>query len=125
MTIDEAIFNIENLTDNYVRITVKNIKLRDKFVDTLIMAIDELYKSKWKSVEDELPKDEKEVLVKLNYTADYEEKYKFAGYSIARYLKFDDGGHWADNKYGYLEWDKFSDGRGGSSWYKVVEWKEI
>lgn len=89
------------------------------------MAIEQLEKSKWKSVKDELPKDEREVLVKLNYTADYEEKYKFAGYSIARYLKFDDVGHWCDNKHGYLEWDKYSDGHGGSSWYKVVEWKEF
>ena len=57
-----------------------------------------------------------EVLVELGHT--YESEYTF--YSIARYIRFDDGEcHWCDNKYGYLEWGKYSDGRGGSSFYKV------
>ncbi|MCB6310327.1 hypothetical protein LI216_12205 [Mediterraneibacter glycyrrhizinilyticus] len=63
-----------------------------------------------------------EVLVELGYT--YESEYTF--YSIARYIRFDDGEcHWSDNKYGYLEWGKYSDGRGGSSLYKVLRWTPL
>ena len=47
------------------------------------------------------PYTETEVLVELGHT--YESEYTF--YSIARYIRFDDGEcHWCDNKYGYLEW---------------------
>ena len=122
MTINEAILRI---TDHMV-IHKLNESRAIKITEALNMSIEALEKSKWKSVEDELPKDGREVLVKLNYTADYEEKYKFAGYSIARYMDMkEEGKYWLDNKYGWLEWDKNSDGHGGSSWYKVLEWKEI
>lgn len=121
MTINEAIKRIKE----HMVIHKMNEPQAIFISEALCMGINALEKLKWKSVKDELPKDGREVLVKLNYTADYEEKYKFAGYSIARYLKFDDGCYWCDNQYGYLEWDKYSDGHGGSSWYKVVEWKEI
>ncbi|MEF2607767.1 MAG: hypothetical protein U0M87_11980 [Schaedlerella sp.] len=63
-----------------------------------------------------------EVLVELGHT--YESEYTF--YSIARYIRVDDGEcHWCDNKYGYLEWGKYSDGRGGSSFYKVLRWTPL
>ena len=32
---------------------------------------------------------------------------------------------WADSKHGYLEWDRYSDGHGGSSSYKVIAWMSI
>ena len=76
----------------------------------------------WIPVEDGLPEDETDVLVVLKptYESDYIE------YSIARYLRFEnDEAHWCDNHYGYLEWEKYSDGHGGSSWYRVVAWQKL
>ena len=76
----------------------------------------------WISVEERVPEDGTDVLVVLKptYESDYIE------YSIARYLRFEnDEAHWCDNHYGYLEWDKYSDGHGGSSWYRVVAWQKL
>ena len=76
----------------------------------------------WIPAEERLPEDGTDVLVALKptYESDYIE------YSIARYLRFEnDEAHWCDNHYGYLEWDKYSDGRGGSSQYKVIAWQPI
>ena len=33
--------------------------------------------------------------------------------------------YWCDNKYGYLEHARYTDGNGGSSAYKVAAWKPI
>ena len=76
----------------------------------------------WVSVEERVPEDETDVLVVLKptYESDYIE------YSIARYLRFEnDEAHWCDNHYGYLEWEKYSDGHGGSSWHRVVAWQKL
>lgn len=76
----------------------------------------------WIPVEERVPEDGTDVLVVLKptYESDYIE------YSIARYLRFEnDEAHWCDNHYGYLEWEKYSDGHGGSSWYRVVAWQKI
>ena len=76
----------------------------------------------WIPAEERLPEDGTDVLVVLKptYESDYIE------YSIARYLRFEnDEAHWCDNHYGYLEWDKYSDGHGGSSWYRVVAWQKL
>ena len=76
----------------------------------------------WIPVEEQLPEDGTDVLVVLKptYESDYIE------YSIARYLRFEnDEAHWCDNHYGYLEWEKYSDGHGGSSWYRVVAWQKL
>ena len=77
----------------------------------------------WISVEKDLPKNESEVWVVLEST--YGTGYRT--YSNARYLYFENCGesHWCDNHYGYLEWDKYSDGNGGSSQYKVIAWQSI
>ena len=76
----------------------------------------------WIPVEERLPENGTDVLVVLKptYESDYIE------YSIARYLRFEnDEAHWCDNHYGYLEWEKYSDGHGGSSWYRVVAWQKL
>ena len=77
----------------------------------------------WIPVEKDLPKNESEVWVVLEST--YGTGYRT--YSSARYLysKYYGESHWCDNYYGYLEWDKYSDGRGGSSEYKVIAWQPI
>ena len=77
----------------------------------------------WIPVEKDLPKNGSEVWVVLEST--YGTGYR--SYSSARYLYFENYGesHWCDEHYGYLEWDKYSDGRGGSSQYKVIAWQPI
>ena len=77
--------------------------------------------AKWIDVNNRLPETYDYVLVVLAHT--YEDDYR--EYSIARYIPFDDGSHWADSKHGYLEWERYSDGHGGSSSYKVIAWMPI
>lgn len=72
----------------------------------------------WIPVSERLPEDERECLVTLEKVYGTPEKL----YGIASYLKFDDAGYWNENKYGYLEWDKYSDGHGGTKMYKVIAW---
>lgn len=76
---------------------------------------------KWIDVNDRLPETADDVLVALSYTYDG----TFCDYSTARYIEFDDGAHWCESKHGYLEWDRYSDGHGGSSSYKVIAWMPI
>lgn len=76
---------------------------------------------KWIDVKDRLPESDDYVLVVLAHT--YEDDYR--EYSIARYIELDDGSHWLESKHGYLEWDRYYDGHGGSSSYKVIAWMPI
>lgn len=75
----------------------------------------------WIPVSEGLPEDEKECLVTLEKVYGTPEKL----YGIANYLKFGDTGYWNERKYGYLEWDKYSDGHGGTKMYKVIAWMPL
>lgn len=75
----------------------------------------------WIPVSERLPEDERECLVTLEKV--YGTPEIFMG--IASYLKFGDAGYWNEKKYGYLEWDKYSDGHGGTKMYKVIAWMPL
>lgn len=75
----------------------------------------------WIPVSERLPEDEKEYLVTLEKVHGTPEKL----YGIANYLKFGNAGYWNEKKYGYFEWDKYSDGHGGTRMYKVIAWMSL
>lgn len=75
-------------------------------------------RTRWIPVSERLPEDEGMCLVTLKKTYGLPEI--FCG--IANYLKFGDAGYWNEKKYGYLEWDKYSDGYGGTKAYRVIAW---
>lgn len=75
----------------------------------------------WIPVSERLPEDEKECLVTLEKVYGTPETL----FGIANYLKFGDAGYWNERKYGYLEWDKYSDGHGGTKMYKVIAWMPL
>lgn len=92
------------------------------YVETVKKIIRKHMDDGWIPSGERVPEDGTDVLVVLKptYESDYIE------YSIARYLRFEnDEAHWCDNHYGYLEWEKYSDGHGGSSWYRVVAWQKL
>ncbi len=83
--------------------------------------IDDEKENGWIPVSERLPEDEKECLVTLEKVYGTPETL----FGIANYLKFGDAGYWNERKYGYLEWDKYSDGHGGTKMYKVIAWKPL
>lgn len=83
--------------------------------------IERLESTSWIPVDERLPEDERECLVTLEKV--YGTPEIFMG--IASYLKFGNDGYWNEKKYGYLEWDKYSDGHGGTKIYKVVAWMSL
>lgn len=91
-------------------------------VNTLLADLEQDEKENgWIPVSERLPEDEKECLVTLEKVYGTPEKL----YGIANYLKFGDAGYWNEKKYGYLEWDKYSDGHGGTRMYKVIAWTPL
>ena len=95
-------------------------ELGHKIMD-YIENMDDEKENGWIPVSERLPEDERECLVTLEKVYGTPEKL----YGIASYLKFDDAGYWNENKYGYLEWDKYSDGHGGTKMYKVIAWMPL
>lgn len=75
----------------------------------------------WIPVSEGLPEDERECLVTLEKIYGTPE----ISMGIANYLRFGNDGYWNEKKYGYLEWDKYSDGHGGTKMYKVIAWKSL
>lgn len=75
----------------------------------------------WIPVSERLPEDERECLVTLEKIYGTPE----ISMGIANYLRFGNDGYWNEKKYGYLEWDKYSDGHGGTKIYKVIAWMPL
>lgn len=75
----------------------------------------------WISVSERLPEDERECLVTLEKIYGTPE----ISMGIANYLRFGNDGYWNEKKYGFLEWDKHSDGHGGTKMYKVIAWMPL
>lgn len=109
---------VEN-TGNGAYFSKNNIS---KIVELLLADLEHDEKENgWIPVSERLPEDERECLVTLEKVYGTPEKL----YGIASYLKFDDAGYWNEKKYGYLEWDKYSDGHGGTRMYKVIAWMPL
>lgn len=78
----------------------------------------------WIPVTERLPEDERDVLLTLEST----NSNGYREYSVGCYIQvFDEDTekHWLDRQYGYLEWDKYSNGHGGCSLYRVTAWMPI
>ena len=120
--------HVKELLKKYIEADNQILEERDAFV-TYVELIDELQEAieqdekenGWIPVSERLPEDEKECLVTLEKV--YGTPETLLG--IANYLKFGDAGYWNERKYGYLEWDKYSDGHGGTKMYKVIAWKPL
>lgn len=96
------------------------VKVIQDMIEQLLTDLEQDEKENgWIPVSERVPEDEKEYLVTLEKVHGTPEKL----YGIANYLKFGDSGYWNEKKYGYLEWDKYSDGHGGTKMYKVVAWR--
>lgn len=93
-----------------------------KIVELLLSDLEQDEKENgWIPVNERLPEDEKEYLVTLEKVYGTPDTF----FGIANYLKFGDAGYWNEKKYGYLEWDKYSDGHGGTKMYKVIAWRPL
>ena len=120
--------HVKELLKKYIEADIQILEERDAFI-TFLELTDELQEAikqdekenGWIPVSERLPEDERECLVTLEKVYGTPEKL----YGIASYLKFDDAGYWNENKYGYLEWDKYLDGHGGTKMYKVIAWMPL
>lgn len=120
--------HVKELLKKYIEADNQILEERDAFVtfqeliDELQEAIEQDEKENgWIPVSERLPEDERECLVTLEKIYGTPE----ISMGIANYLKFGDAGYWNEKKYGYLEWDKYSDGHGGTKMYKVIAWMPL
>ena len=99
-----------------------HVKVIQDMIEQLLADLEQDEKENgWIPVSERLPEDEKEYLVTLEKVYGTPDTF----FGIANYLKFGDAGYWNENKYGYLEWDKYSDGHGGTKMYKVIAWMPL
>lgn len=99
-----------------------HVKVIQDMIEQLLADLEQDEKENgWIPVSERVPEDEKEYLVTLEKVHGTPEKL----YGIANYLKFGDVGYWNEKKCGYLEWDKYSDGHGGTRMYKVIAWTPL
>nr|DAH49355.1 MAG TPA: Protein of unknown function (DUF551) [Bacteriophage sp.] len=111
--------SIEKLVDDHQMILASDaLEMIEQLQDDLKQDEKE---NGWIPVSERLPEDEKECLVTLEKVYGTPETL----FGIANYLRFEDAGYWNEKKYGYLEWDKYSDGHGGTKAYKVIAWKPL
>lgn len=99
-----------------------HVKVIQDMIEQLLADLEQDEKENgWIPVSEGLPEDEKECLVTLEKVYGTPDTF----FGIANYLKFGDAGYWNEKKYGYLEWDKYSDGHGGTKMYKVIAWRPL
>lgn len=110
---------MKKLTERHEMITSKDVL---DMIEQLLADLEQDEKENgWIPVSERLPEDERECLVTLEKIYGTPE----ISMGIANYLKFGDAGYWNEKKYGYLEWDKYSDGHGGTRMYKVIAWMPL
>lgn len=103
----------------YAGLYVKNV------LDMLEQLQDDLEQDEkengWIPVSERLPEDERMCLVTLKKVHGTSEILL----GTSNCLRFGDAGYWNEKEYGYLEWDKYSDGHGGTRMYKIVAWRPL
>lgn len=95
-----------------------------EYVEKMCKIDDADSEREWIPVTEKLPEDERDVLLTLEST----NGNGYREYSVGCYIKVfdeDEEKHWLDRQYGYLEWNKYSNGHGGCSLYRVTAWMPI
>ncbi len=107
--------------DEGILLTTETVR---KYVESMCKIDDADSEREWIPVTEKLPEDERNVLLTLEST----NGNGYREYSVGCYIQvFDEDTekHWLDRQYGYLEWDKYSNGHGGCSLYRVTAWMPI
>lgn len=107
--------------DEGILLTTETVR---KYVESMCKIDDADSERGWIPVTERLPEYERDVLL----TLEAKSGYGYRAYSIGCYIQvFDEDTekHWLDRQYGYLEWDKYSNGHGGCSLYRVTAWMPI
>ena len=95
-----------------------------KYVESMCKIDDADVDRRWIPVTERLRLDESDVLICIACKSGF----GYSEYSVGCYIKVfdeDEGKHWLDRQYGYLEWDRYSNGHGGCSLYKVTAWMPL
>ena len=110
---------MKKLADNYQMVLASDVL---EMIEQLQEDLEQDEKENgWIPVSERLPEDERMCLVTLKKVHGTPETLL----GISNCLRFGDAGYWNEKEYGYLEWDKYSDGHGGTRMYKVVAWRPL